>query len=152
MRNFIIAAAADLVLILASYFLFRSIISGPTRHRLYEKFMSSFAKFVIYIFVASAGITALTALILYRTRYISYLNIAAPALVSLLVGFIVSTVPTRGIGDEKKKEWFPFLFLWYNYTICNHRKFSYIYDFYIVHNNILLLLMLLSNQWLLFWI
>ena len=104
MRNFIIAAGADLVLILVSYFLFRSIISGPTRHRLYEKFLSSFAKFVIYIFIASAGITSLTALILYKTRYISYINVVAPALVSILVGFIVSTVPTRGAGDVKKKE------------------------------------------------
>lgn len=100
MRNFIIAAIADIVLILVSYFIFRNIISGPTRHRLYEKFLSSFAKFVILVFFASLIITAVTALVLYRTRYIQYLNIAAPALVSILVGFIVSTVPTRGAGDK----------------------------------------------------
>lgn len=102
MRNFLIAAGADIVLILVSYFIFRNIISGPTRHRLYEKFLSSFAKFVILIFIASLIITGVTALILYKTRFIQYINIAAPALVSILVGFIVSTVPTRGIGDEEK--------------------------------------------------
>jgi hypothetical protein len=101
MRNFLIAAGADIVLILVSYFIFRNIISGPTRHRLYEKFLSSFAKFVILVFFASLIITGVTALILYKTRYIQYLNIAAPAIVSILVGFIISTVPTRGIGDKE---------------------------------------------------
>jgi len=104
MRNFLITAVADIILILVSYFIFRAIISGPTRHRLYEKFLSSFAKFVIAIFLASLLITGLTALILYRTRYVQYINIAAPALVSILVGFVVSTVPTRGYGDEKKEK------------------------------------------------
>jgi magnesium-transporting ATPase (P-type) len=104
MKNFLITAGIDIILIFTSYFVFRSIISGPTRHRIYEKFMSSFAKFIIYIFIASITITALTALILYKTRYINYLNVIASALVSLLVGFIMSTVPTRGIGDKKKSK------------------------------------------------
>lgn len=104
MRNFLIAGAADLVLILVSYFIFRGIISGPTRHRLYEKFLSSFAKFVILIFLASLIITGVTALVLYKTRYIQYINIVAPALVSILVGFVVSTVPTRGYGDKEKEQ------------------------------------------------
>ncbi len=102
MKNFLISAIVDIIIIFTSYFLFRSIISGPTRHRLYEKFMSSFAKFVIIIFVASALVTGLTALVLYKTRFIVYLNVIAPALVSILVGFIMSTVPTRGVGDKKK--------------------------------------------------
>lgn len=104
MRGFLIAAAADVVLILVSYFIFRGIISGPTRHRLYEKFLSSFAKFVILIFLASLIITGVTALVLYKTRYIQYINIVAPALVSILVGFVVSTVPTRGYGDKDKEQ------------------------------------------------
>jgi len=104
MRNFLISAFVDIVLILISYFLFRKIISGPTRHRLYEKFFSSFAKFIIYIFLVSIGITGLTALILYRTWFIAYINIIAPALVSVLVGFLMSTVPTRGIGDNKNNQ------------------------------------------------
>lgn len=103
MRNFLIAAALDIVLILISYFIFRGIISGPTRHRLYEKFLSSFAKFVILIFLASLLITGITALVLYKTRYIQYINVVAPALVSILVGFVVSTVPTRGYGDKEKE-------------------------------------------------
>lgn len=103
MRNFLVSAAADIVLIFISYFLFKNIISGPTRHRLYEKFFGSFAKFVIYTFITTIIITGVTALILYRTWYISYINIVAPALVSILVGFLMSTVPTRGAGDEKSK-------------------------------------------------
>lgn len=103
MRNFLISAVVDIILILVSYFLFRNIISGPTRHRLYEKFFGSFAKFVIYTFIATIIITGVTAIILYRTWYISYINIVAPALVSILVGFLMSTVPTRGAGDEKIK-------------------------------------------------
>ncbi|MBC2580898.1 hypothetical protein [Clostridium sp. DJ247] len=104
MRNFLISAVLDIVLIFSSYFLFRSIISGPTRHRLYEKFFGSFAKFVIYTFIAAIVITGVTAFILYRTWYISYINIVAPALVSILVGFLISTVPTRGAGDDKSKD------------------------------------------------
>lgn len=101
MRNFLVSAIVDIVIIFTSYFLFSRIISGPTRHRLYEKFMSSFAKFVIIIFVASVLLTSLTALVLYKTRYIVYINVAAPALVSILVGFVMSTVPTRGTGDKE---------------------------------------------------
>jgi hypothetical protein len=102
MKNFLVSAIVDIIIIFSSYFLFKSIISGPTRHRLYERFMSSFAKFVIIIFVASSVVTALTALVLYKTNYIVYINIVAPALVSILVGFVMSTVPTRGIGDKEK--------------------------------------------------
>ncbi len=102
MRNFLVSAIVDIIIIFSSYFLFRSVISGPTRHRLYEKFMSSFAKFVIIIFVASVLITSLVALVLYKTRFIVYINVVAPALVSILVGFVMSTVPTRGIGDKEK--------------------------------------------------
>jgi magnesium-transporting ATPase (P-type) len=104
MLNFFISAAVNIVIILVAFFIFKSIISGPTRHRLYEKFMSSFAKFVIYIFLAAVIINVITALIFYRTRYVAYINIIAPAVVSILVGFIASTVPTRGIGDEKKEQ------------------------------------------------
>lgn len=101
MKNFLIAAVVDIIIIFTSYFLFVHVISGPTRHRLYEKFMSSFAKFVIIIFIASVLVTSLTALVLYKTQYIVYINVAAPALVSILVGFIMSTVPTRGTGDKE---------------------------------------------------
>lgn len=103
MKNFLVSAIVDIIIIFTSYFLFRSIISGPTRHRLYEKFMSSFAKFIIIIFVASTLVTSLTALVLYKTRYIVYINIIAPALVSIIVGFVMSTVPTRGMGDKEKE-------------------------------------------------
>lgn len=102
MKNFLISAVVNFILIIISYYLFRSIISGPTRHRIYEKFFSSLAKFIIYIFIVALVITGLVALILYKTRFIAYINIVAPALVSLLVGFVVSCVPTRGVGDKDK--------------------------------------------------
>lgn len=101
LKNFLISAAVDVILILFSYYTFKHVISGPTRHGLYEKFMSSFAKFVIYIFIASLLITGVAALVLYKTRFIIYLNIIAPALVSIFIGFVVSIVPTRGYGDNK---------------------------------------------------
>lgn len=102
MRNFLISAAANIILIFASYFVFKGIISGPTRHRLYENFFGSLSKFIIYLFIITVLITGLTAFILYRTRFIGYINVVAPALVSILVGFIMSTVPTRGSGDKNK--------------------------------------------------
>lgn len=104
MKNFLISAAVDVVVILFSYYFFKTIIPGPTRHKIYEKFMSSMAKFVIYIFLMASIITGVTAFIMYRTRYISYLNIISAALMSIIVGFVVSTVPTRGIGDKNSLE------------------------------------------------
>lgn len=104
MRNFLINAVIDLFLILISYFLFRRAISGPTRHRLYEKMLSSFAKFVIFLFIVSLVVTGLTALIFYRTRFVGYINVIAPAVLSVFVGFVISTVPTRGAGDEKEED------------------------------------------------
>lgn len=100
MKNFLISAIADIVLILTSYFLFRNIISGPTRHKIYEKLFSSLSRFVIYVFVATLIITGVTSLILYKTRFVVYLNIVAPALVSVLVGFLISTVPTKGVEES----------------------------------------------------
>lgn len=104
MKNFVISAFADLILILAAYFIFRSVISGPTRHRLYEKFFSSLSRFIIVLFLVSISVTGIIALILYKTRYISYINIISPGVLSILVGFLMSTVPTRGAGDEKSKQ------------------------------------------------
>ncbi|HBC95454.1 MAG TPA: hypothetical protein DC034_01505 [Clostridium sp.] len=100
MKNFLISASVDIFLILLSYFLFVKIISGPTRHKLYEKFFRSFARFIIYLFFITLLITGLSAFILYRTSYIAYINIISPALVSVLVGFLMSTVPTKGEGDN----------------------------------------------------
>jgi hypothetical protein len=101
-RNFLISAIVNIILIFASYFVFKNVISGTTRHRLYESFFGSLAKFIIYLFIITVLITGLTAFILYRTRYIAYVNVVAPAIVSILVGFIMSTVPTRGAGDKNK--------------------------------------------------
>lgn len=101
MTNFLISAGANAILIFIFFFLFKAIISGPTRHRIYEKIMSSFAKFIIYIFIASLVITGASTYILRRTRNMAYINILAPALVSVLVGFVASTVPAKGAEDKK---------------------------------------------------
>lgn len=100
MKNFLISALIDLILIFISYLLFKALISGSTRHHIYEKFFSSFAKFIILIFILSAGITGITSFILYKLTLIAYVNIIAPALVSLLVGFLMSTLPSKGVGDK----------------------------------------------------
>lgn len=102
MRTFLISVGIDIIVIFLSYFIFKAVISGPTRHRIYEKYLSSFAKFVIYVFLITVLITGTTAYILYRTRLVTYLDLIAPALVSILVGFIISLVPTRGAGDKEK--------------------------------------------------
>lgn len=104
MKNFIISASIDIILIFISYYLFKNILSGPLRHKIYEKFFSSLAKFVIYVFAATVIITGTAAFIVYRTRFIEYINIIAPALVSILVGFVMSCVPTRGTGDKSKQK------------------------------------------------
>ncbi|MGE5628180.1 MAG: hypothetical protein ACM3X7_08680 [Solirubrobacterales bacterium] len=101
MKNFLIEAAMNLIIMAAAYFLFRSLIRGPLRHRLYEIIFSSMSKFVIYIFAVTVIITGLAAYIMYRTRYIAYINIVSPAILSVIIGFLMSTVPTRGTGDEK---------------------------------------------------
>lgn len=102
MKNFLISSVVNLALISMSYFVFKSILSGPTRHKLYEVLLGSMSRYVIYVFLATVVVTGLTALVLYKTRYISYINIVAPALLSLLIGFLMCTVPTRGEGDNKK--------------------------------------------------
>lgn len=102
LRNFLISASVDIVLIFSSYFLFKTILSGPVRHKIYEKLFSSFAKFVIYVFIITVAINVVIAFSLYRTSYIAYINIIAPAIVSLLVGFLMSTVPTKGVESSAK--------------------------------------------------
>lgn len=103
MKNFLISAAVDIILIFVSYYTFKAAISGPTRHRIYEKYLHSMSKFIIYVFIFTVLITGVSALVLYKTRYVVYLNVIAPALVSIFVGFIISLVPTRGEGDIKKE-------------------------------------------------
>jgi len=103
MKNFLISAVIDIVLIFISYFTFRAVISGPTRHRIYEKYLHSMSKFIISIFIITVLITGICAFVLTKTRYIVYINIIAPSLVSIFIGFIISLVPTRGEGDKKQQ-------------------------------------------------
>lgn len=101
MKNFLITAVFCVLLIFISYLFFRKTISGPTRHNIYEKYFSSFAKLVIFLFVASLILVAVITLILYKTQFIVYINIIEPLALSIFVGLIVSIVPTRGSEDKK---------------------------------------------------
>lgn len=102
LKNFIISSLIDILVIFASYFLFHFILSGSVRHKIYEKLFDSFAKFVIYVFLITISINGIIAFFLYRSYYISYINIITPAVVSVLVGFLMSTVPVKGIEDSNK--------------------------------------------------
>jgi|SRR3712207_69400 len=101
MKNFLISASIDIIVILISYFIFRAIINGKTRHKMYEKLFSSFAKFVIFIFIATLIITWCTTVILHKTRYVAYINIIAPIIASIFIGFLSSTLPTRAVEDTQ---------------------------------------------------
>lgn len=102
MKNFLISSCGNLVLIFMSYCIFKKILNGSIRHKLYEKLMSSFALYVIYLFLGTLLITGVTTFILYKTWYVAYINIITPAVLSVFVGFIMCTVPTKGVGDEPK--------------------------------------------------
>lgn len=100
MNNFLKYALVDVGIIIVSFVLFSAIISGSRRHRIWEKYISAFSKFVIYIFIITVVINILTAVIVYKLRYERYLNIIAPSVQSVLIGFVAACVPRRGVGDE----------------------------------------------------
>lgn len=104
MRTFIKVALFDAGVILLTFALFSAIIPGDKRHMIWEKYISSFAKFVVYIFIATVVINVLTAVIVYALRYERYLNIIAPTVQSILIGFIAACVPRRGVGDNQKEK------------------------------------------------
>jgi len=103
-RTFFIMLAVDVVIVLVTFFLFSRLISGEKRHRIWEKYISSFSRFVIYLFLVTVIINSITALIVYSLRYQKYLNYIAPAVQSILIGFIASCVPRRGVEENKSKQ------------------------------------------------
>ena len=94
-------ALLDLVVIAISYLIFRYSLSGEWRHRVWEKYVDSFSIFIMIVFVVTASINILTFVILSYLRLKLYVNIVAPALVSIIVGFILASVPQRGVDDSK---------------------------------------------------
>lgn len=104
MSTFFRVALLDLGIIIITFIFFSAIISGEKRHMIWEKYISSFAKFVIYIFIATLIINVLTAYIAYRLNYEQYLNIIAPTVQSFLIGFVAACVPRRGVGDHTPEE------------------------------------------------
>jgi hypothetical protein len=103
MSTFLRVALIDIGVIIASFIIFSAAIPGYKRHIIWEKYISSFAKFVIYIFIATVLINILTFAIVYALRYERYLNIIAPTVQSVLIGFVASCVPRRGVGDKKEE-------------------------------------------------
>lgn len=101
--TFLKVALVDIGIIIITFLLFSAIIPGDKRHVIWEKYISSFAKFVIYIFIATVIINVGTAYIVYSLQYERYLNIIAPSVQSILIGFVAACVPRRGIGDRREE-------------------------------------------------
>lgn len=104
MYTFMKVAIVDIIIIIISFGIFSAIIPGSKRHIIWEKYISAFSKFVIYIFVLTAAINIATAFIVYALRYERYLNIIAPSVQSILIGFVAACVPRRGVGDRKEEK------------------------------------------------
>lgn len=102
LKVFFIVAVADVIIILISFMIFSALISGEKRHRIWEKYISSFSRFVIYIFAVTIFVNVVTAIIVYSLRYQRYLNIIAPSVQSIVIGFIASCVPRRGVEHKNR--------------------------------------------------
>lgn len=103
MNTFLKVALADIGIIIVTFAFFTAIIPGHRRHKIWEKYISAFSKFVIYVFILTIAINIITAVIVYRLQYERYLNIIAPSVQSILIGFIAACVPRRGVGDKKEE-------------------------------------------------
>jgi hypothetical protein len=91
----------DLAVVGVSYLIFRFTLSGEWRHRIWEKYVDSFSLFVIILFVVTIAINVVTWLILFNLGYKQYVNIVAPAVASIVVGFTIASVPQRGVGGKR---------------------------------------------------
>lgn len=94
----------DLAIIGISYFIFRFTLSGEWRHRVWEKYIDSFSMFVMILFFVTAAVNILTFMVLWSLRIKQYINIIAPSVVSILAGFVIASVPQRGVEDEGVKK------------------------------------------------
>lgn len=103
LSNLVKIGLADIGIIIVTFLLFSAIIPGRKRHTIWEKHISSFAKFVIYIFIASLAINVLTAVIVYALQYQRYMNFIVTGVQSILIGFVAACVPRRGVGDNKEE-------------------------------------------------
>lgn len=97
-------ALLDLGVIALSYLIFRYTLSGEWRHHIWEKYVDSFAMFVIILFVVTAVVNVATFYILFSMGLKRYVNIVAPAIASVIVGFTIASVPQRGVGDRTVKK------------------------------------------------
>lgn len=93
----------DLVIMAVSYLIFRFSLSGGWRHKVWEKYVDSFSMFVIILFVVTVVINVATFSILNYLQIKQYVNIIAPSAASILIGFVIASVPQRGVGDNTVK-------------------------------------------------
>lgn len=100
MWKFYQIAILYIILTAISYFIFRYSLKGEWRHKVWEKYIDSFSMFVIIIFVITVVINVGTFLILFSLGIKHYVNVIAPVFDSILIGFVIASVPQRGIEDN----------------------------------------------------
>lgn len=96
-------ALIDVAVIFLSYLIFRFTLKGEWRHRIWEKYVDSFSMFVIILFLVTAVVNIATYYILFSMRMQEYVNYIAPAVVSIIVGFVLASIPRRGEVEELTK-------------------------------------------------
>ena len=97
-------ALLDIVIIAVSYLIFRYTLSGEWRHSIWEKYVDSFSMFVMILFAVTAAVNVATFYILFSMGQKRYVNIVAPSVVSVIVGFVIASVPQRGVEDAKVRK------------------------------------------------
>lgn len=103
MQKLLIIALANIGIVIVSFFIFSFILSGAWRHKIWENYISSFAKFVVYIFLISLIINVLTAWAVYSFRLERYVNVILPMVQSILIGFVAACVPRRGVSHKSQE-------------------------------------------------
>lgn len=102
MQRLLLIALSNIGIVIVSFFIFSFIFSGEWRHRIWEKYISSFAKFVVYIFIVSLLINVLTAWAVYALSLERYINVIVPMIQSIIIGFVAACVPRRGVSHDNK--------------------------------------------------
>lgn len=91
----------DIGVIGVSYLIFRFTLRGEWRHKIWEKYVDSFSMFIMLLFIITILINVLTYAILSAVRITRYLYVIAPAVSSVIVGFVIASVPQRGVEDRR---------------------------------------------------
>ncbi|WDC85455.1 hypothetical protein PL321_09100 [Caloramator sp. mosi_1] len=104
MQRLLLIALANIGIVIVTFFIFSFIFSGEWRHKIWEKYISSFAKFVVYIFIVSLIINIITAWAVYALQLDRYINVIVPMVQSIIIGFVAACVPRRGVEYKRYSE------------------------------------------------